>query len=85
MCESDHQLPSGVSAQRFCPQSADLISIRSIRHGQCLNRLFAIDDIANCACHQVTGTSAGATCGELNHAATLRELQIARDAMSLDA
>jgi hypothetical protein len=49
---------------------------------------FAIDGIPNCACHQATNTtntSAAATWLGTNDAATLWELQIASDAMSLDA
>ena len=51
----------------------------------CHEPTFAIDGIPICACHQAPDTSAVATWLEPNDAATLWELQIASDAMSLDA
>jgi hypothetical protein len=47
--------------------------------------LLVIDGISNCACHRATDTALVSRCWEPNDAATLWELQIASDAMSLDA
>ena len=50
-----------------------------------ISRLFAIDGIPNCACHQAPIPALLLRGWEPNDAATLWELQIASDAMSLDA
>jgi hypothetical protein len=49
------------------------------------SRLFTIDGIPNCACHQAPMPTLLLRGWEPNDAATLWELQIASDAMSLDA
>ena len=55
------------------------------RLGCAISRLFAIDGIPNCACHQAPMPTLLLRGWEPNDAATLWELQIASDAMSLDA
>ena len=53
--------------------------------GSAISGLFAIDGIPNCACHQAPIPALLLRGWEPNDAATLWELQIASDAMSLDA
>jgi len=61
-------------------------SVRRNEPTRCaISRLFAIDGIPNCACHQAPIPALLLRGWEPNDAATLWELQIASDAMSLDA